>query len=150
MQFPLGDEQAHMRASVRVCEEVDREWQREAGEWKEYTGKCILLSTCICCAIFLGSLADGARSGQGALGLMLEDGGRKLLQGAAQQVGCLLGPLVTCKLFPASWDMCIKTSISPSASEFQATFVTITSFRGSGLCFCPSMLCKSIHAPLNF
>lgn len=83
---------------------------------KEFICKCGMWSTCICCAIFVRSMADGAGSGQGALGLVLEDGGGELLQGAAQQVGCLLGPFMTCKLFSASWDMCIKTSISPCAN----------------------------------
>lgn len=121
MQFPSGDEQTRM--CVCICVETEWEWQREreeGGMWgtkrKESVRKCGLWSTCICCAIFVRSLANGAGSGQGALGPVLEDGGGELLQGAAQQVGCLLGPLMTCKLFPASWDTCMKTSISPSAS----------------------------------
>ena len=77
-------------------------WWRWRWKREESVGKCGLWSTCICCAIFVRRLADGAGSGQGALGLVLEDGGGELLQGAAQQVGRLLGPLMTCKLFPAS------------------------------------------------
>lgn len=59
-------------------------------------------STCIRYASFLSCLANRVCSGQGALGLVLEDGGGEFLQGASQQVRRLLGPLMTCKLFPAS------------------------------------------------
>lgn len=91
MQFPSGDEQKCVCA--RVC----------VGGWrKECVVRFGLWSTCICCAIFIRRLAGRAGSGHSALGLVLEDGGGEFLQGAAQQVGCLLGPLMTCKLFPAS------------------------------------------------
>ncbi len=103
MQFPSGDERRHMCVRVWKQSESDKEKARRGFVRKgESVGKCGAWSTCICCAIFVRSLANGAGSGQGALGLVLEDGGGELLQGAAQQVGCLLGPLMTCKLFPAS------------------------------------------------
>lgn len=95
--------------------------QRRQTERVEHVGKCGLWSTCICCANFLNRLANRTGSGQGALGLVLEDGGGEFLEGAAQQVRCLLGPLMTCKLFPASWDTCMKTTISPPVSYSRDT-----------------------------
>lgn len=59
-------------------------------------------NTCVGRAALVRRLADRACSGQRALGLVLKDAGGELLQGASQQVGRLLGPLVACKLFSAS------------------------------------------------
>jgi len=51
----------------------------------------------------IGALPERRGSLQGALGLVLEDGGGELLQAAAQQVGGFLSPLVPGKLLPPSY-----------------------------------------------
>lgn len=97
MQFPLGDAQTLVCQStccVYVCVYVTDQ-RRVQHKWNVW-------STCVGCADLIRRLADRAGSGQRALGLVLKDAGGEFLQGAAQQVGRLLGPLVACKLFSAS------------------------------------------------
>lgn len=99
MQFPLGDEQTLVCQSMCcvctcmcVCARHQRQVQHKWNVW----------NTCVGCAVLVRRLADRAGPGQRALGLVLKDAGGEFLQGAAQQVGRLLGPLVPCKLFSAS------------------------------------------------